>query len=67
MDSPDADLVRLGTLVRDSGGFVLEADDGTRYRLQLPRVPVDLVQKRVRVAGMLAGEKEIVAEGVSAA
>ena len=59
------EIVRTGTLVRDAGGFVLRGDDGTRYRLLLQRVPVDHVEKRVRVTGELAAPDQIVAEGVA--
>ena len=41
-----------GTLKRSAGGFVLRADDGARWGLELGRTPVDLVEKRVRVAGV---------------
>jgi hypothetical protein len=42
-----------GTLVRDGGAFYLRRDAGGRYLLELHRTPVDLVEKRVRVAGVL--------------
>ena len=60
-------VIKMGRLERDAAGFVLQGDDGIRYRLELARVPVDHVAKRVRVAGMLAGEDRIIAEGVAAA
>jgi len=60
-------IIRMGRLERDAAGFVLQGDDGMRYRLELARVPVDHVAKRVRVAGVLAGEGRIIAEGVAAA
>lgn len=56
-----------GTLIRDAGGFVLRAARGRHYRLILHRVPVDHVEKRVRVAGLLVGEDVIEAEGVAPA
>jgi hypothetical protein len=59
-------VIKTGRLMRDASGFVLEADDGAHYRLELARVPVDHVAKRVRVTGALAGEGRIVAEGVAA-
>lgn len=53
-----------GLLVRDAGGFVLQADDGKAYRLELLRTPVDAVEKRVVVTGCLVGETSIEADGV---
>jgi len=60
-------VIKMGRLERDAAGFVLQGDDGLRYRLELARVPVDHVAKRVRVAGVLADKDRIVAEGVAAA
>ena len=56
-----------GTLVRDGGAFVLHRDLGGGYVLELQRVPVDQVHKRVRVRGVLSAEAHVVVEGVSAA
>ena len=56
-----------GMLVREHGAFVLQCDRGGRYVLELPRVPVDHVQKRVRVRGVVCGDGRVAAEGVSAA
>lgn len=56
-----------GMLVRDGGGFVLQRDLGGRWRLDMRRVPVDLVGKRVRVVGFEAGEGLIDVDGVRAA
>ncbi|MEW4468500.1 DUF5818 domain-containing protein [Parasphingorhabdus sp. JC815] len=53
-----------GLLVRDAGGFVLQADGGQRYRLTLLRTPIDEVEKRVIVTGTLIGDDQIEAEGV---
>lgn len=63
----DIDTVQItGTLVRGPAGFVLEADDGRRIRLELERAPVDHVQKRVVVGGVLA-EGTLVVDGVASA
>lgn len=59
--------MRTGRLERDAAGFSLLGDDGKRYRLELSRVPVDHVAKRVRVTGVLVGDGIIVVEGVAAA
>jgi len=56
-----------GTLVRDGAGFALRAERGMLYHLQLHRVPVDHVEKRVRVVGTLIDERLIEAEGVAGA
>lgn len=63
MTGEPADL--RGTLLRDGAGFLLKADDGARWRLVLHRVPVDQVEKRVRVLGVHAGGDIIEADGVS--
>lgn len=47
----DGRIAETGTLVREGGGFVLHGDDGRRWRLDLARMPVDHVEKRVRVIG----------------
>ena len=54
-----------GTLVRDGGGFALNRDAGGRYRLDLPRVPVDEVEKRVRIVGALLDGGLVEVEGVA--
>lgn len=54
-------------LLRDGGGFVLQRDRGGRYRLELHRTPVDLVEKRVRVIGLLTGADHVEADGVQPA
>jgi hypothetical protein len=55
-----------GTLVRDGGGFALQQDGGGLIRLDLHRVPVDQVEKRVRVVGTRIGDALVEADGVSA-
>lgn len=54
-----------GRLLRDEAGFLLQRDLGGTYRLVLLRVPVDHVEKRVRVRGWHAGEGVIEVEGVA--
>jgi hypothetical protein len=56
-----------GMLVRDGAGFAIRAERGVLFHLQLHRVPVDHVEKRVRVVGTLIGERLIEADGVAAA
>jgi hypothetical protein len=56
-----------GTLIRESGGFAVRVERGVVYHLQLHRVPVDHVEKRVRVVGTLVGDHLIEAEGVASA
>jgi hypothetical protein len=63
----DSTIDETGTLVREGGAFVLQRDRGGRYVLELARVPVDHVQKRVRVRGVLCGEDRVAVDGVSAA
>ncbi len=63
----DNPIDETGTLLREGGAFVLQRDVGGRYVLELARVPVDHVQKRVRVRGTLCGEDRVAVDGVSAA
>ncbi|WP_267350124.1 DUF5818 domain-containing protein [Sphingomonas sp. GM_Shp_2] len=56
-----------GMLIRDGGGFYLRRDLGGRYLLALPRTPVDLVEKRVRLVGTLVGVDLVDADGVAPA
>lgn len=53
-----------GLLGRDDSGFILQSDDGQRYRLELLRTPIDEVEKRVIVTGQLISDDHIEAEGV---
>lgn len=45
-----------GTLIRDGGGFALRRDLGGRWKLDLHRVPIDHVEKRVRISGIVVAE-----------
>lgn len=62
-----ADIDETGRLHRDAAGFYLIRDRGGIFRLVLLRVPVDHVEKRVRVQGVYAGDDVVEAEGVAAA
>ncbi|ARS28477.1 DUF5818 domain-containing protein [Sphingomonas sp. KC8] len=53
-----------GLLIRDGGGFVLKCDGGGVWRLDLPRTPVDLVEKRVRVSGIRLPDGRIEASAI---
>jgi len=53
-----------GMLLRQGGGFVLRRDGGGIWTLELSRVPVDLIAKRVRVIGRRIGERHVEVEGV---
>lgn len=46
-----------GTLIRDGGGFALRRDMGGRWMLDMHRVPVDHVEKRVRISGVIVAER----------
>lgn len=66
-ETQGGDLIEeTGMLVRDGGGFILRRDSGGIYRLELARTPVDHVEKRVRVIGILTGDC-ITADGVALA
>lgn len=62
-----AGVNETGRLIRDEAGFLLQRDGGGTFRLILLRVPVDHVEKRVRVQGFYAGEGVVEVEGVAAA
>lgn len=62
-----AGVDETGRLLRDDAGFLLQRDLGGRYRLVLLRVPVDLVEKRVRIRGVFAGGEIVEADGVAPA
>ena len=62
-----AGVDETGRLVRDAAGFLLQRDGGGSYRLVLLRVPVDHVEKRVRVRAYYAGDDIVEADGVAAA
>ncbi len=55
-----------GTLIREAGGFILRRDLGGRWKLDLHRVPVDHIEKRVRITGVVVGEGLVDVVGVSA-
>ena len=67
MQQIGAGVDETGRLVRDEAGFLLQRDLGGTYRLILLRVPVDHVEKRVRVQGYYAGNDVVEVEGVAAA
>lgn len=60
-------IEETGTLVRQDGGFVLRRDAGGLYRLDLLRVPVDEVEKHVRIVGILVGDGLVDVDGVALA
>ena len=57
-------IEETGTLLRDAGGFSLRRDLGGRWRLDLHRVPVDHIEKRVRITGIVVGEDLVDVDGV---
>jgi hypothetical protein len=58
-------IEETGTLLRDPGGFSLRRDLGGRWRLDLHRVPVDHIEKRVRITGIVVGEDLVDVDGVA--
>lgn len=67
MDEIGSHIEETGRLVREGGGFVLLRDKGGRLRLDLHRVPVDQVERQVRVSGVLVAEGLVEADGVASA
>ncbi|MET0365904.1 MAG: DUF5818 domain-containing protein [Sphingobium sp.] len=53
-----------GLLVRDGGGFALRRDGGGQLRLDLPRTPVDQVEKRVQITGTYVADDLIEVEAI---
>lgn len=45
-----------GTLIRAGAGFALRRDVGGRWKLDLHRVPVDHIEKRVRISGIIVAD-----------
>jgi hypothetical protein len=62
-----ASIDQTGRLLRDGGGFLFRSDEGHTWRLALHRVPIDHIEKRVRLQGFYAGDGVVDVEGVSAA
>jgi hypothetical protein len=60
----ETQIDETGMLLREGGGFILKRDSGGHWRLELHRLPVDLVGKRVRVIGIRSAEDLIDVEGV---
>lgn len=60
-------IVETGTLTREDGAFVLRRDLGGQYQLELQRVPVDHVEKHVRITGVLVAEWIVSVDGVAPA
>ena len=60
----DEAIDETGMLLRVGGGFALRRDLGGLWRLDLHRVPVDLVGKRVRVIGIRSGADVVDVAGV---
>ncbi|WP_417612478.1 DUF5818 domain-containing protein [Parasphingorhabdus sp.] len=59
-----SDQEYAGLLQRDVAGFLLQCDDGSHYRLELLRTPIDAVEKRVVVTGRLSDQSILEASGV---
>ncbi len=55
----------MGTLLREGSGFALRRDLGGRWMLDMHRVPVDHVEKRVRITGVVVAEGLIDVDGVT--
>ena len=62
--SDGARIDETGLLIREGGAFYLRRDAGGRYLLTLRRVPVDEVEKQVRVIGVSTGDGGVDVEGI---
>jgi hypothetical protein len=65
MDAIGSRISETGMLLRDGGGFALRRDLGGRWRLDLYRVPIDHIEKRVRVTGVVVGEDLVDVDGIA--
>lgn len=65
MNAIGARVDETGTLLREAGGFQLRRDLGGRWKLDLHRVPVDHIEKRVRITGTIVGEDLVDVDGVA--
>jgi Protein of unknown function (DUF5818) len=48
-----------GTLIRDGGDFALRRDMGRRWTRDMHRAPVDHVEKRLRISGVIVADRLI--------
>lgn len=53
-----------GTLISDGGDFALRRDIGGRRKLDLHRVQVDHVEKRVRTSGIVVADDLVDVDGL---
>lgn len=60
-------IEEAGVLVREGGGFALRSDRGGTLSLDLHRVPVDRIEKRVRIAGVTVDGGVIEVEAIGPA
>ncbi|XHS03092.1 hypothetical protein ACFB49_47160 [Sphingomonas sp. DBB INV C78] len=67
METIGTRIDETGTLIRSGGGFALRRDQGGRIGLDLHRVPVEHVEKRVRVRGVVVADDLIDVDGVASA
>lgn len=65
MNKIGSKIDETGTLIREGAGFALRRDVGGRFRLDLHRVPVDEVEKRVRIRGVLVADDLVDVDGVA--
>jgi hypothetical protein len=65
MNKIGSKIDETGTLIREGASFALRRDAGGRFRLDLHRVPVDEVEKRVRIRGVLVADNLVDVDGVA--
>jgi hypothetical protein len=58
-------IVETGTLVREGAAFVLRRDVGGLFRLEMSRVPVNNVGKRVCITGTVIAQDLVSVDGVA--
>ena len=65
MQAIGSPIEETGTLIRKGEHFVLRRDVGGRYRLDLHRVTVGNIEKRVRITGVLVADGLIDVESLT--
>ncbi|MAW98567.1 MAG: hypothetical protein CMN72_02765 [Sphingomonas sp.] len=62
--APGTEVAERGRLVHEAGGFVLQCEHGGRLPLLLPRTPVDEVEKRVALTGIVEADGMLTVETI---
>jgi len=64
MSGIGTNIDETGTLIREGAAFLLRRDVGGHFWLELQRVPVNVVEKRVRVIGTIIADGLVTVDGI---